>query len=115
VTSYLPPFGLQQATTVVRAFNLLTRPALAILRVCCSMASCMLARSDSLMDENSSMQHTPLLLSTSAPASSWYSPPSSLTAAHVSPAPVVPRPVVSTLRGTCRRRWWWWWWWCVSV
>ena len=57
-------------------------------------------RSFSPMQENSSMAQTPLSARTSAPASRVNSfPESSLTAAQVSPAEVVPEPDVRTDRG----------------
>lgn len=95
--SYLPR-GFVTAMTVARALSLQTRPALATLSVCCSMASWIAARSRGLIALNSSMQQTPRSARTSAPASSVHSPPS-LTAEHVSPADVVPQPVVTTQRG----------------
>ena len=78
-----------------------TSPALAMEMVCCSMASWIDALSASLMDENSSMQHTPRSASTKAPASSVHSLPSR-TAAAVRPAEEVPTPEVKTLRGERR-------------
>jgi len=50
---------------------------------------------------NSSMQHTPPSASTSAPASSTHSP-LSFTAVTVSPALLLPLPVVITARGLSR-------------
>lgn len=49
---------------------------LATLIVCCSMASCMVARSCSRTLANSSMQHSPPSARTKAPASSCHSAPS---------------------------------------
>jgi hypothetical protein len=72
-----------------------TIPPLAMLKVCCSMASWMLERSSGLISENSSMQHTPQSARTKAPASRMNSLPS-LKQATVSPAEVVPIPVVNT-------------------
>ena len=39
------PLGLVAAITVVRVSSLHTRPALATLNVCCSIASCIVVRS----------------------------------------------------------------------
>ena len=96
-SSYLP-LGFVAAIIVVRVFNLQTKPALATDNVCCSIASCMVARSLSRMVENSSMQHTPLSAKTKAPASNIHSPPSRM-AVQVKPALVEPMPVVVTLLG----------------
>jgi hypothetical protein len=84
------PLGFVAAKTDVRVFSLHTRPALATLIVCCSMASCMTVLSPSRTPPNSSMQHTPPSARTNAPASSCQSPPPSRVAATVSPADVVP-------------------------
>lgn len=65
-------------------------------RDCCSMASCMVVLSCSLIEPNSSIQHTPPSANTSAPASNVQVPPLSFIAVTVRPAPVVPTPVVST-------------------
>mmetsp|Transcript_29980 Transcript_29980/g.101054 ORF Transcript_29980/g.101054 Transcript_29980/m.101054 type:complete len:271 (-) Transcript_29980:104-916(-) len=92
------PFGLVTAMTVALADNLHTSPAFATERVCCSIASWIFSRSCTRMLENSSMQQTPRSARTSAPASSTHSP-SSFVAEHVSPAEVVPQPVVRTHRG----------------
>jgi len=74
-------------------------PALATEIVCCSIASCIMARSSVLMLANSSIQHTPSFESTKAPASNEKSVPSR-THVQVRPAPVVPIPVVKTLLAT---------------
>ena len=93
-----PPFGFAQAMTAHRAASVHTRPALATLNVCCSMASWIAALSPALMAPNSSTQQTPRSASTKAPASRVHSP-LSLTALHVRPADVVPQPVVNMDRG----------------
>jgi hypothetical protein len=67
-------------------------------RVCCSIASWIVARSCSRMLANSSMQQTPPLAKTKAPASRLQSLPSR-TAVHVSPAPVVPTPLWKERKG----------------
>jgi hypothetical protein len=72
-----------------------TIPPLAILIVYYSIASCTLPLSSFLINENSSMQHTPQSANTKAPASKIHSLPS-LKAATVNPAEVVPIPVVMT-------------------
>ena len=94
---------------------------LATLIVCCSIASCIDARSLSWMELNSSIQHTPPSANTSAPASKCHSPESyniiqyqmaneskkvcsisfriTFTAETVRPALVVPIPVVRIERG----------------
>jgi len=59
---------------------------LAMCSVCCSMASCIMALSASLMLSNSSMQHKPPSASTRAPASRLQAPPSFM-ADTVRPAP----------------------------
>lgn len=87
--------GFVAATIVARVLILQTIPPLAILRVCCSIASWMLERSSTLIRENSSMQQTPQSARTRAPASRMNSFPS-LKQETVSPADVVPIPVVST-------------------
>jgi hypothetical protein len=51
------------------ALSLVVIPALAIDIVYCSMASCMTTRSSGLILSNSSIQHTPPLANTRAPAS----------------------------------------------
>lgn len=51
------------------AFNLVVIPALAIDIVYCSIASCIATLSSALILSNSSIQHTPPLAKTSAPAS----------------------------------------------
>jgi hypothetical protein len=84
------PLGFVAASTDVRVFNLQTRPALATLMVCCSIASWITVRSLSLTPPNSSMQHTPPSARTRAPASNCQSPPPSRVAATVRPADVVP-------------------------
>jgi len=87
--------GLVAAIIVARELILQTIPPLAILNVCCSMASCILDLSSGFISENSSMQHTPQSARTKAPASRINSLPS-LKHATVSPAEVVPIPVVKT-------------------
>ena len=54
----------------VRAFSVVMMPALAMDTVCCSMTSCRMERVASDILSNSSMQHTPPSLRTSAPLSS---------------------------------------------
>mmetsp|Transcript_12709 Transcript_12709/g.32172 ORF Transcript_12709/g.32172 Transcript_12709/m.32172 type:complete len:217 (-) Transcript_12709:220-870(-) len=96
----LPPLGFTAAKTVVLVSSVHTMPAFATLSVCCSIASWIAPRSASRIPSNSSMQHSPPSASTSAPASSTHSPEVwSLAAATVSPAEVVPMPVVRTPRG----------------
>jgi hypothetical protein len=81
------------ANIVHLEFILQHKPALAILIVCCSIASCTLPLSSGLIKENSSMQQTPQSARTRAPASKIHSFPS-LKAATVRPAEEVPIPVV---------------------
>mmetsp|Transcript_59047 Transcript_59047/g.71080 ORF Transcript_59047/g.71080 Transcript_59047/m.71080 type:complete len:204 (+) Transcript_59047:833-1444(+) len=104
-----PPLGFATAITVVRQLSLHTIPALAIERVCCSIASCIVVRSSARTQPNSSIQHTPRSANTRAPASKEKSFDPSLTAAAVRPADVVPTPVVRTDRGdraaANRRNW----------
>jgi hypothetical protein len=85
-TSYFDPTGLAAARTDVRAFRVVMMPALAIETVCCSlgrqllgkgtllwvflvltMTSCNTLRVASDILSNSSIQHTPPSLRTSAP------------------------------------------------
>ncbi len=80
---------------VALVFILHTMPPFAMLRVYYSMASWMLDLSSGFIKENSSMQHTPQSARTKAPASRMNSAPS-LKQATVSPADVVPIPVVRT-------------------
>ena len=87
--------GFVAAIMVALALILQTIAPFAILRVYCSMASCMLDLSSGLINENSSMQHTPQSARTNAPASKINSLPSRKQDT-VSPAEVVPMPVVST-------------------
>ena len=83
--------------TVVLVLILHTIPALATEIVCYSIASCTLALSSGLIQENSSIVHTPQSANTRAPASRMYSFPS-LKAATVRPADVEPIPFVITAR-----------------
>lgn len=87
--------GLVAAIIVALVLILQTIPPFAILIVCYSIASWILARSSFLINENSSIQHTPQSARTRAPASKIYSAPS-LKQATVNPAEVVPIPVVWT-------------------
>mmetsp|Transcript_1662 Transcript_1662/g.6607 ORF Transcript_1662/g.6607 Transcript_1662/m.6607 type:complete len:206 (+) Transcript_1662:406-1023(+) len=96
--SNCPPFGFVAPITVVRVRSVVTMPALATLSVCCSIASCIVARSASRIESNSSMQHTPPSARTNAPASSAHSP-DSFVAATVRPAALEPIPVVIIARG----------------
>uniref|UniRef100_A0A1A9USQ4 Uncharacterized protein n=1 Tax=Glossina austeni TaxID=7395 RepID=A0A1A9USQ4_GLOAU len=64
---YLDSAGLAAANIEVRAFNWHIIPALAILKVCCSITSCNTLRVESLILSNSSIQQTPLSANTSAP------------------------------------------------
>ncbi|OPY24522.1 MAG: hypothetical protein A4E27_01236 [Methanobacterium sp. PtaU1.Bin242] len=89
-----PNLGLAAAKTEHLEFNVAIIPALAMLIVCCSRASCMADRSSGRILSNSSTQTLPLSPSTSAPASKLHPPNSSLTAAAVSPTPLVPLPLV---------------------
>ena len=74
-------------------------PALLMLMLCCSIASWMLTRSWSFILSNSSIRHTPLSASTSAPPSSVHSRViGSLCTAAVSPTALAPLPVVYTAR-----------------
>uniref|UniRef100_A0A1B0BE77 Uncharacterized protein n=1 Tax=Glossina palpalis gambiensis TaxID=67801 RepID=A0A1B0BE77_9MUSC len=65
--SYIDSAGLAAAKIEVRAFNWHIMPALAILKVCCSITSCNTLRVESLILSNSSIQQTPLSANTSAP------------------------------------------------
>lgn len=62
--------GFAAAKMEHRALRRVVMPAFAIEMVCCSMASCMATRSSGRILSNSSMQQTPPLAMTSAPASS---------------------------------------------
>ena len=88
-------FGFVAAIIVALVLILHTIPALAILIVYYSIASWILALSSGFINENSSIQQTPQSAKTRAPASKIYSEPS-LKQDTVSPAEVVPIPVVST-------------------
>mmetsp|Transcript_5249 Transcript_5249/g.16456 ORF Transcript_5249/g.16456 Transcript_5249/m.16456 type:complete len:234 (-) Transcript_5249:477-1178(-) len=79
-------------------------PAFAIVIVCCSITSWIAVRSASSILSNSSMQHTPMSASTSAPPSRTASPVcvSRVTAA-VRPTPDEPRPVVEMASGAMPR------------
>lgn len=87
--------GFVAAIIVVLVFILQTMPAFATEIVYCSIASWILPLSSGLMIENSSIVTIPQSASTKAPASRTYSFPS-LKQLTVSPAEVVPIPVVET-------------------
>lgn len=59
--------GLAAASILVLAFNWQIMPALAILKVCCSITSCNTDLALSFILSNSSMQHIPLSASPKAP------------------------------------------------
>ena len=92
--SNLPNLGFAAASTAQRVFNVAMIPALAMLTVCCSKASCKAERSSERILSNSSTHTFPWSPSTRAPASRDQPPSSSLTAAAVNPAPEVPLPLV---------------------
>ena len=64
---YLESTGLAEAKMLDRAFSVVMIPAFAMETVCCSMTSCNTERVTSLILSNSSMQHRPPSLNTSAP------------------------------------------------
>ena len=66
----------QKGFTVYMEQKIAIHCTLATLMVCCSIASCILVLSCSLVLLNSSIQQIPPSASTSAPASSCHSPPS---------------------------------------
>jgi hypothetical protein len=68
-SSYRPKMGLAAARMEHREFNLVVMPAFAIEIVYYSIASCIATRSSDRILSNSSMQQTPPLASTNAPAS----------------------------------------------
>ena len=92
--SNLPNLGFAAARTEHLEFNVAMIPAFAILTVCCSNASWSADLSSALILSNSSTHTLPWSPSTSAPASRDHPPSSSLTAAAVKPAPLVPLPLV---------------------
>mmetsp|Transcript_28488 Transcript_28488/g.79666 ORF Transcript_28488/g.79666 Transcript_28488/m.79666 type:complete len:223 (-) Transcript_28488:383-1051(-) len=97
----LPALGFVAASTLVRVFRVHTSPALATDNDCCSIASWIVVRSCGRIESNSSMAQTPPSARTRAPASNIHSPvAASRTAVTVSPALVLPVPVVRTERGT---------------
>ena len=98
------PLGLAAASNEHFACNCALMPALAIVTVCCSIASCIAERSFSSILSISSMHASPPLASTSVPASSVQrpSPNSSRTAAAVRPAADEDLPVAITPRGASR-------------
>ncbi len=100
-SSKRPNFGFAAARMEQRARKVARMPALAMLTVCCSIASCIAPLSFGSILSNSSMQAMPPSASTRAPASRVQppSPNSSLIAAAVSPAPLVPLPLAYTPRG----------------
>ena len=69
LSSYLPNIGLAAAKIEHLAFNLVVIPALAIDIVYYSIASCITTLSSGLILSNSSIQQTPPLANTKAPAS----------------------------------------------
>ena len=84
----------------MRALSVAWMPALAMLMVCCSMASWMATWSAMSILSNSSMAQMPLSASMSAPASMVNSPvSSSFTTAAVRPAAEDAFPDVYTARG----------------
>mmetsp|Transcript_4816 Transcript_4816/g.13902 ORF Transcript_4816/g.13902 Transcript_4816/m.13902 type:complete len:286 (+) Transcript_4816:439-1296(+) len=93
------PFGLQVPNTLTLVCSVVIIPALATEHVCCSMTSWRAALSAALRPSISSMQHTPPLARTSAPASSVHCP-FSLTAAAVRPAADVDEPLVMMVLGS---------------
>ena len=98
--SYCPYTGFAAARTEHLALRLACIPALAIVTVCCSMASWMATLSASLILSNSSTQTIPRSASTIAPASNLLSLVSgSEVTAAVKPTPLDPLPVVDTARG----------------
>mmetsp|Transcript_21945 Transcript_21945/g.54284 ORF Transcript_21945/g.54284 Transcript_21945/m.54284 type:complete len:252 (-) Transcript_21945:430-1185(-) len=68
-SSYLPEGGLAAASTAARELSTVVMPALAILIVCCSIASWIATRSSSRILSNSSMHTHPPSASTMAPPS----------------------------------------------
>merc|ERR1719499_2648766 len=98
--SYADSFGLADAKIDVRAFSEQTMPAFATLTVCCSIASCKIARALSSILSNSSMQQSPRSESTRAPLSNTKSPVAgSLLIEAVKPTALLPLPEVYTPRG----------------
>ncbi len=72
--SYRPSVGFAAASIEVLAFKVATMPALAMLTVCCSIASWIAVRSLGSILSNSSMHAMPWSARTSAPASSVIAP-----------------------------------------
>ena len=84
----------------VWAFKVATIPALAILTVCCSIASCRADLSEVSILSNSSIAATPPFANTIAPASRFIWPVSvSLITAAVKPTAEEPLPEVYSPRG----------------
>mmetsp|Transcript_483 Transcript_483/g.1111 ORF Transcript_483/g.1111 Transcript_483/m.1111 type:complete len:235 (+) Transcript_483:1099-1803(+) len=108
--SYCPYTGFAAASTEHRALRLACIPALAMVTVCCSIASWIATRSFSPILSNSSTHTRPRSARTIAPASRRRSRVSgSDVTAAVSPTPEEPLPVVLTARGAMpmalRRSW----------
>ena len=107
VLSYLPYIGLAAAKTAVLEFNVAFlyiktyMPALDIVIVYYSIASCIAVMSFWFIFSNSSMQQTPLSANINAPASITSSPVSgSFKTEAVKPAALVALPLVYTDRVT---------------
>jgi hypothetical protein len=103
LSSYLPNMGLAAANIEHLAFKRVVIPALAIEIVYYSIASCMTTLSSGLILSNSSIQQTPPLASTSAPASKLNYPlwPVRVMEA-VRPAALLPFPLVYTATSLTR-------------